>query len=163
METGTGLVFFANKLAPSPFPSRIIPRHFAPLCRGIPMDYHRPMAHDSPNPASPLTLAIIGCGSRGWTFAAWAKQHPDQARVVAVADPIQSRRDLDWGRSCSVGRYAVRRVGIAHAEAPAGGSAHQHHAGSTSRRLGPRGDGTRLPHAAGKADGDHPGRLHRPG
>ncbi len=35
----------------------------------------------------PVTLAIIGAGSRGSGYAAYAAAHPDQARVVAVAEP----------------------------------------------------------------------------
>ncbi|GHO43297.1 Gfo/Idh/MocA family protein [Ktedonospora formicarum] len=36
---------------------------------------------------TPITLLIIGAGSRGKTYARYALQHPDQARVVGVADP----------------------------------------------------------------------------
>lgn len=38
----------------------------------------------------PVTLSIIGAGKRGEAYAAYAKLHPDQLRVVAVAEP----RDL---------------------------------------------------------------------
>ncbi len=36
---------------------------------------------------SPVTIAIIGAGKRGEAYAAYAKLHPDQLRVVAVAEP----------------------------------------------------------------------------
>lgn len=40
------------------------------------------------------TLAIIGAGNRGKdVYARWALEHPDEARVVAVADPDPERRN----------------------------------------------------------------------
>ena len=45
----------------------------------------------------PATVAVVGAGSRGRTFAGYAETHPDRARVVAVADPRwQARRFGDW-------------------------------------------------------------------
>ena len=41
----------------------------------------------------PVTIALAGAGSRGCTFGSFAQQHPDQARIVAVADPRTDRRD----------------------------------------------------------------------
>ena len=40
-----------------------------------------------------VSLLIVGAGSRGWTFADWARRHPDRARVVAVAEPREAYRD----------------------------------------------------------------------
>ncbi|HEY8424970.1 MAG TPA: Gfo/Idh/MocA family oxidoreductase [Limnochordales bacterium] len=41
----------------------------------------------------PVTLAILGAGNRGAdVYAAWALAHPEEARVVAVADPDPARR-----------------------------------------------------------------------
>ena len=37
--------------------------------------------------ARPVTLALLGTGSRGRTFSSFAQRYPDRARVVAVADP----------------------------------------------------------------------------
>lgn len=36
---------------------------------------------------APVTLLIVGAGSRGKMYASYALQYPDQARVVGVADP----------------------------------------------------------------------------
>jgi predicted dehydrogenase len=36
---------------------------------------------------------LAGTGSRGTTFASFAQQYPDRARIVAVADPRADRRD----------------------------------------------------------------------
>src|SRR5690606_20853720 len=45
--------------------------------------------------AEPVTLAVIGAGNRGGdVYAGWCLAHPDQARVVAVADPREARRNL---------------------------------------------------------------------
>ena len=41
-----------------------------------------------------VTLAVLGTGSRGVTFAGFAERYPDRARVVAVADPRTGRRDM---------------------------------------------------------------------
>lgn len=41
----------------------------------------------------PVTLAVVGAGSRGAAYARWAARHPDRARVVAVAEPHPARRD----------------------------------------------------------------------
>lgn len=35
----------------------------------------------------PVTLLIIGAGSRGYNYAGYAQKYPDQVRVVGVADP----------------------------------------------------------------------------
>ena len=44
--------------------------------------------------ASPVTLALVGTGSRGRTYAGFAERYPERARVVAVADPRIERRDV---------------------------------------------------------------------
>jgi predicted dehydrogenase len=36
---------------------------------------------------NPVTIAIVGAGKRGEAYAAYAGMHPDQLRVVAVAEP----------------------------------------------------------------------------
>ena len=68
----------------------------------------------------PVTFAILACGSRGETFARWIEEHPSQAKVVAVADPVSERRDRiadrhgvaadkrfnDWESLLSGGRLA---------------------------------------------------------
>jgi predicted dehydrogenase len=42
----------------------------------------------------PVRLAVIGAGFRGrHSYAAWCSRNPDQAQIVAVADPDQLRRD----------------------------------------------------------------------
>ena len=46
----------------------------------------------------PVTLAVLGAGSRGTTFSVFAEQFPDRARVVAVAEPRADRRDALAGR-----------------------------------------------------------------
>ncbi|MCX5674305.1 MAG: Gfo/Idh/MocA family oxidoreductase [Planctomycetota bacterium] len=41
----------------------------------------------------PITLIIIGAGGRGTTYADYAVMHPDQARVVGVAEPREFYRN----------------------------------------------------------------------
>ena len=69
---------------------------------------------------APVSLLIAGAGSRGSTFADWARRHPDQARVVAVAEPRETYRDrladvhgippegrfADWREAAAAGRLA---------------------------------------------------------
>ncbi|MDA5282005.1 Gfo/Idh/MocA family protein [Streptomyces sp. NPDC054904] len=40
-----------------------------------------------------ITLAVVGAGERGTGYAAWALAHPGRARVVAVAEPREVRRE----------------------------------------------------------------------
>ncbi len=43
----------------------------------------------------PLTLAVIGAGMRGtFAYANYAREHPDELRVSAVAEPNQYRRNI---------------------------------------------------------------------
>jgi len=41
----------------------------------------------------PVTLAIVGAGSRGAGYATYAEAHPDMAQVTAVAEPREHYRD----------------------------------------------------------------------
>lgn len=41
----------------------------------------------------PVTLAIVGAGKRGEAYSDYAKHHPDQLKVVAVAEPRALLRD----------------------------------------------------------------------
>ncbi|MEU4084203.1 Gfo/Idh/MocA family protein [Streptomyces aureus] len=43
--------------------------------------------------ASVVTLAVVGAGDRGTGHARWALDHPERARVVAVAEPRRTRRE----------------------------------------------------------------------
>ncbi|MDA0335455.1 MAG: Gfo/Idh/MocA family oxidoreductase [bacterium] len=42
---------------------------------------------------APVTIAVIGAGSRGSGYARYAAEHPDQARIVAVAEPRNAYRE----------------------------------------------------------------------
>jgi predicted dehydrogenase len=41
----------------------------------------------------PIRLAVVGCGPRARVYSSYVKEHPDAARIVAVADPNHARRD----------------------------------------------------------------------
>jgi predicted dehydrogenase len=43
-------------------------------------------------PSKPLTAIMVGAGHRTLTYAAYAKDHPDELQIVAVADPRELRR-----------------------------------------------------------------------
>jgi hypothetical protein len=43
-------------------------------------------------PAKPLTAIIVGAGHRGLTYASYAEQHPDELKIIGVADLIELRR-----------------------------------------------------------------------
>jgi predicted dehydrogenase len=44
-------------------------------------------------PTAPVSLAVVGAGNRGTSHGGWALAHPDRARVVAVCEPRQVRRE----------------------------------------------------------------------
>ncbi|KAK1925438.1 putative NAD-binding Rossmann fold oxidoreductase [Papiliotrema laurentii] len=68
----------------------------------------------------PVTIAVVGAGQRGQTYASYALTHPDQAKVVAVAEPRPVRRKVtaaahaipsdmqfsDWRDLLALGRIA---------------------------------------------------------
>ncbi|MCD6360135.1 MAG: Gfo/Idh/MocA family oxidoreductase [Armatimonadetes bacterium] len=41
---------------------------------------------------NPVTAAIVGCGHRGLGYGRYSLRHPDQLKIVAVADPNDIRR-----------------------------------------------------------------------
>jgi predicted dehydrogenase len=45
-----------------------------------------------PAPGAPVRVALVGAGSRGGVYGRWVEEHPDLARVVAVAEPDAGRR-----------------------------------------------------------------------
>jgi predicted dehydrogenase len=63
-----------------------------------------------------VTLAVLGTGSRGTTYAGFAERYPDRARVVALADPRVERRDVlaDRLRVAPERRYTDWRELAAH-------------------------------------------------
>ena len=42
----------------------------------------------------PITAVVLGVGSRGATYAGYAKEFPEALQIVAVAEPRSDRRDL---------------------------------------------------------------------
>lgn len=49
---------------------------------------------------TPVTLAIAGAGKRGEAYSEYAKHHPDQLKIVAVAEPrelLRQRLAADYG------------------------------------------------------------------
>ena len=42
----------------------------------------------------PITAVVLGAGSRGTTYASYAKAHPEELRIVAVAEPRADRRNI---------------------------------------------------------------------
>ena len=41
---------------------------------------------------TPVTMLVVGCGSRGTTYARYALAHPDRLRIIAVAEPREECR-----------------------------------------------------------------------
>ncbi|KAJ4147809.1 hypothetical protein LMH87_002313 [Akanthomyces muscarius] len=44
--------------------------------------------------AKPVTIVVVGAGSRGTTYAGYALENPELAKVVAVAEPSRHRRGV---------------------------------------------------------------------
>ena len=41
----------------------------------------------------PVTAVVLGAGSRGSTYAGYAKEHPEELKIVAIAEPRKDRLD----------------------------------------------------------------------
>ena len=41
----------------------------------------------------PITAVVLGAGSRGSTYAGYAKEHPEALQIVAIAEPRRDRLD----------------------------------------------------------------------
>ena len=41
----------------------------------------------------PITAVVLGAGSRGSTYAGYAKEHPEELKIVAIAEPRKDRLD----------------------------------------------------------------------
>jgi predicted dehydrogenase len=61
---------------------------------------------------NPLKIAVVGCGSRGRTYATYALENPHLLKVVAIAEPDPHRRQamaaqhgLHWESSAVVGDW----------------------------------------------------------
>ena len=67
---------------------------------------------------APITLIIIGAGSRGASYAEYASAHPEQARVVGVAEPREFYR-ADRRRARHPGEQRVCRLARGRRRAPA--------------------------------------------
>ena len=46
------------------------------------------------NTRGPLTAIVVGAGHRGMLYASYARQHPDELRIVGVADLSSARREM---------------------------------------------------------------------
>ena len=67
-------------------------------------------------PGGPITLAILGAGNRGrHTYARYALDHPDEARVIAVADPDAGRRETLAAEHGAAAHATWQEVLAAHA------------------------------------------------
>ena len=42
---------------------------------------------------NPVTAVVLGAGSRGSTYASYAKEHPEELKIVAIAEPRRDRLD----------------------------------------------------------------------
>ncbi len=67
----------------------------------IPLLCRKPAEIDMPpeevpeetNSMNPVTILVIGAGGRGGNYATYATEHPDQAKVVGVAEPREFYRN----------------------------------------------------------------------
>ncbi|WP_017537398.1 Gfo/Idh/MocA family protein [Nocardiopsis halophila] len=94
---------------------------------------------------APVRVLIVGAGSRGSAYAAWIREHPRIARVVAVAEPRPAYRDrladacgvppearfADWREAAALPRTAdaalVCTLDDAHLEPALAFAASGHH------------------------------------
>lgn len=58
-----------------------------------------------------LNAVIVGCGGREQIFAEYAKQHPDEMRVVAIADKkdfLREKMQKEYGLKDKAFRADIR-------------------------------------------------------
>ena len=67
----------------------------------------------------PITAVVLGAGSRGSTYARYAKDFPGELQIVAVAEPREDRRKLlaeelgcDWVRPGADGEMPKASVAL---------------------------------------------------
>ena len=56
--------------------------------------------------SNPIQAVVVGAGHRSLTYASYAREHPEEMKIVGVVDPSERRRGLvaiDGKRSASVG------------------------------------------------------------
>lgn len=63
---------------------------------------HNPVSATEPRR---VRVAVIGAGDRGQVYASWIKSNPTRAQLVAVADPLEYRRELVAGAEQDVQRF----------------------------------------------------------
>ncbi|MEN6311830.1 MAG: Gfo/Idh/MocA family oxidoreductase, partial [Acidobacteriota bacterium] len=51
-----------------------------------------PQLSSYPKPPRPVTAIVLGAGNRGNVYASYARQFPDELKIVGVAEPIPHRR-----------------------------------------------------------------------
>lgn len=66
----------------------------------------------------PVRLLILGAGGRGQVYADYARDHPAEARVVGVAEPLPGRRDAFAARHGLAGRHVYPDWETALRDAP---------------------------------------------
>jgi len=59
----------------------------------LPISIGAPIEIDHVRPERPLTCVIIGAGNRGNVYASYAHRHPEEWKVVGVAEPIPYRNE----------------------------------------------------------------------
>ena len=64
----------------------------------------------------PVTAVVLGTGSRGSVYAGYAKEHPEQLQIIAVADPREDRRNMlaDKLNLSQSARFASWQALLAH-------------------------------------------------
>ena len=45
-------------------------------------------------PKRPITAVVVGAGNRGTRYASYALEHPEELKIVGVAEPFEPRRDV---------------------------------------------------------------------
>jgi predicted dehydrogenase len=60
---------------------------------GGPHPLGQPATYVWKKPERPVTAAVMGAGNRGRVYASYARAHPEELRIVGVAEPIPHRND----------------------------------------------------------------------
>jgi predicted dehydrogenase len=99
LATGASLIGQSSSAAPEPSPLPALPAATTSPVKTTPVDGQEGLELGTPptinclKPPRPVTAVVIGAGNRGNLYASYARSHPEEWKIVGVAEPIPYRNE----------------------------------------------------------------------